>query len=125
VQLDQVEAIGAQALEAALDAAEQRLGSPVAAAPAAPVPALGEQVELAPARADGLADQLFAILVALRRIDDVQAGVERTAEEALDRAEACALVADLRAAEPEHAGVDVGLAEPATLHSAISTSPTG
>src|SRR4029453_8037170 len=95
VQLDQVEAIGAQALEAALDAAEQGLGSPVAAAPAAPVPALGEEEELVPASADGLADQLFAVLVALRRVDDVQAGVERAAEEALDRAEARALVAHL------------------------------
>src|SRR4029453_4659828 len=71
VQLDQVEAIGAQALEAALHAA-----------------------------AHGLAEQFFPVLVALRRVDDVQAGVERAAEEALDRAEARALVADLRAAEP-------------------------
>ena len=126
VELDEVEVVGAQALAAALDAGQQRLRPPVGAAPAAGVTALGEQMDVAAAPADGLADQLLAVLVALGRVDDVEAGVERAAEQALHRADAGPLVADLRAAEAEHAGHDVGPAEPATLHrSATSTSPTG
>src|SRR5207237_2665228 len=71
---------------------------------------------LAPARADGLADQDFAVVVALGRVDHVEAGVERAAEKLRDRARAGALVPDLGAAEAEHADVHVGLAELAMLH---------
>src|SRR5439155_9783710 len=92
VELDEIDVIGGQALEAALDAGEQRGRAPVGAARAAAVTALGEQVVLAPAIADGAADQDLAVLVALRRVDHVEAGVEGAAQQAPHRALAHALV---------------------------------
>src|SRR5262249_62077461 len=90
---------------------------PVRAPPAAGVPALGEQVELAPPRADRLADQAFALVVALGRVDHVEPRVEGAAEEPADGAAAHALVADLGAAEAKDARHHVGPAETALLQS--------
>src|SRR5438309_1501153 len=116
VELDQVEVIGGQALDAPLDAGEERLGPPVSPAPAAAMAALGEEVELAAPRGDGAADELLAVLVALGGVDDVEPGVEGAAQEAADSPAAHALVADLRAPEAQDAHHHVGAAEPASLH---------
>src|SRR2546425_9953760 len=108
--------MGGHPLRAALDAFERRGGPPVGAAPAAAVAALGEHVIVATARADGAADEDLAVLVALRGVHHVEAGVERAAQQAPDRALAHPLVADLRAAEAEHADHQVGGAELPSLH---------
>src|SRR6185436_20624639 len=116
MELDQVDVIRGEALQAPLDALAQRRRPPLGAPPAIAVPALGEEVVVGPARADRAPDQLLAIVVAFRRVDHVEAGVERRAQQALDRPPAHALVADLRAPEAEHAHVHVRLAEPPALH---------
>src|SRR6185436_205711 len=115
VELDEVDVVGRQALEAPLDARQQRSTPPVRARPAAGVAALGEQIELAAPRADRLADQDLAVVVALGRVDHVEPGVERTTEEPADGPAAHALIADLGATEAQHARHHVGLAEPALL----------
>ena len=116
MELDQVDVIGSEALQAPLDALPQRRRPPLAAPPALAVPALGEEVVVGPARADRASDQLLTVLVAFRRVDHVEPGVERRAQQALDGPPASALVADLRAPEAEHAHVHVRLAEPPALH---------
>src|SRR5262249_61436258 len=85
--------------------------------PAAGWPALGEQVDPPPPRADRLADQAFALVVALGRVDHVKPRVECAAEEPADGAAAHALVADLGAAEAKDARHHVGPAETALLQS--------
>jgi hypothetical protein len=119
VELDQVEVVGGEALEAPLDAGQERGGAPVPPAPAAAVAALGEEVELAAPRANGTADELFAVLVALGGVDHVEPGVERAVQEPGDSAPAHALVADLRASESENARHHVGATEPASLHVSV------
>src|SRR5262249_14147426 len=117
VELDEIDVAGRQALEASLDAGQQRTPPPVRARPAAGVAALAEQIELAAPRADRLADQDLAVVVALGRVDHVEPGVERTAEEPADGPAAHALVADLGATEAQHARHHVSPAEPALLQS--------
>src|SRR5262245_44388998 len=68
------------------------------------------------AGAERLADEALAVVVALGRVDHVQPGIERLAEQPRDGPGARILVADLGAAETEHAAHDVGAAEPALLH---------
>ena len=66
---------------------QQRRRPPVAAAPLSRVPALGEQVEVSRRRAptaSPISSSLF--VVALGGVDHVEAGVERRAEQARDRA---------------------------------------
>jgi AhpD family alkylhydroperoxidase len=116
VQLDQIEPVGAETLQASLDAREQRGRPPVSPAVAARVAALGQQVDLVPAGPEGHADQGLAVLVALGGVDHVEAGVERGAEQPGDGARARPFVADLGAAEAEDADHHVGLAEAAALH---------
>src|SRR2546421_8185690 len=65
VELDEVDVVGREAAQAALDAGEERGGPPVLAREAAGVAALGEEVALAPPPADGAADEGLAVLVTL------------------------------------------------------------
>src|SRR6185503_19619046 len=90
---------------------------PVGARPAAGVPAFREQRNVSAASPDRFADEALAVVVALRGVDHVQAGVERAAEQPRHRPRADALIADLGAAEAEHARDDVRSSEPALLHS--------
>src|SRR5262249_11547660 len=115
VELDQVEMIGAEALQTALDALEERLRPPVGA-PAGAVAALSEEVDSTPTAAHRLPDQDLAVVVALGGVDDVQAGIERAAQEARHRGARRVLIADLGAAEAEHAHDHVGVAESSPLH---------
>src|SRR5262249_55511450 len=94
--------------------------TPVVTPAGAGVPALGEEVHLVPARAEGLADEDLAVLVALGGIDHVEAVVERAAEQPLHRPEARALVTDLRAPEAEDADLHVGSTQPPLLHRSVS-----
>ena len=110
MEMDQIDPIGLQPLQAALDALEQRLGPPVGHARLFGMPALGEQMKFVAPPRHGLADQLLAVHVALGRVDHVQAGVERVAEQPGDDLGRRLLEADLRAAEAEHADLHVGLA---------------
>ena len=116
VELDQVEVVGLEATQAPLDAGEQRRRAPVRAPPAASMAALGEEVELPPPGAERPPNEDLAVLVALGRVDHVQTGIQRAPEESRDRAAAHPLVADLGAAEAEHARDHIRLAEPALLH---------
>src|SRR5438034_5282953 len=119
VELDEVDVVGGQAPQAALDAGEQWSPTPVGASPAAGVATFGEQIKLVPSSADGLADQDLAVLVALGGVDRVQTSVEGAAEQAGDGTRAHALVSDLGAAEAEHARDDVGAAETAALQRSV------
>src|SRR5207249_11223312 len=116
VELDQVEVVGLETTQAPLDAGQESGRPPVRSFPAPGVAALGEEVDLTSTGADGAPDEQLAVLVALGRVDHVEPGVERASEEPLDCAAAHALVADLGAAEAEHARDDVGPAEPASFH---------
>src|SRR5206468_8845017 len=116
VKLDEVDVVGREAAQAALDAGQEGRAPPVGARPTAGVPALREQRDLPPAGPERLADQALAVVVALRRVEHVQPGVEGAPEQPRDRARAHALVADLGAAEAEHARHDVGPAELSPLH---------
>ena len=75
--MDQVDAVGLQSQEAAHDAVEQRFFPPILDARPLRMAALGEQEILLAAIADGLPDQLLAGQIALGRVDDIQAGVQR------------------------------------------------
>ena len=86
------------------------------------MPALREEVELAPAVRDGAADQPLALEVALGRVDDVEPRIERRAEERLDRLEARPLVADLRPAEAEGETESPVFPSVRALHGGESTS---
>jgi len=103
MELHQVHPVGPQPSEAAVNAQAQSLRVPVRAGQARSVAALGEQVEVFAPVPHGLADQLLAARVALRRVDDVQPGIQRTPQQPLDRRERGILVADLRAAEAQRA----------------------
>src|SRR5262249_3607612 len=116
VELDEIDMIGGETAQAALDARQDRRAPPVGAGPAAGVPALREESNLPAARTDGLADQGLAVVVALRGIDHVQADIERAAEESRDRLRAHPLITDLGSTEPEYARHDLGPSEPALFH---------
>ena len=116
VQLHEVERVGAQALEAALDGLEDRPRPPVVAAPAGGVADLREEVELAPPSAHRASDQRLAVRVALGGVDHVQAGVEGGVQQPRGHRLAHALVADLAAAEAERGDLHVGASEPPPLH---------
>ncbi len=116
MELDEVDVIGGEPFETPLDALEQRPGAPIATPPAIAVPALGEEVIFRPPAPDRPPDQLLAGVVALRRVDHVEAGVERGAQEPRDSPLTHALVADLGSAEAEHAHVHVRLSQSPSLH---------
>src|SRR5207244_763122 len=84
--------------------------------PAARVCALGDERELSAPRAHRLAGQRLAVRVTLGSVDDVEPGIERAAEQSLDRANRHPVVADLRAAEAQHAGDHAGPTKAAPLH---------
>ena len=116
MQLDQIEHVRAEPPEAPLDAREQRGRPPVGVSVAPSVPALGEEIELPAPAADRFADELLAVLVAFGGVDHVEAGVQRAAEQPCHRAAAHSLIADLGAAETQHAHLHVGIAEPSPFH---------
>src|SRR3989442_1428067 len=80
------------------------------------VAGFGEEIELPAPRAHRLADRRLAVLVTLGGVDDVEPGIERAAEQSLDRANRHPVVADLRAAEAQHAGDHAGPTKAAPLH---------
>src|SRR5262249_8502273 len=116
VQLDEIDGVGPQPLEAALDGLQNARRAPVLVAPAAGMADLREQVELAAAAAHRATDQRLAAGIALRRVDHVQTGVERRVEEPGRDALTYAFVPDLAAAEAERGHVHVGAAETPALH---------
>ena len=75
------------------------------------VAALGEEEELLAALADRLADLDLRVDVALGRVDDVEARIERRVEQLGHRGLVGLLVADLGPAEAQHGDLHVGLAE--------------
>src|SRR5262245_25034351 len=116
MQLKHLDVVGAQAAQAAGDAALERDRTPVVAAGALVVAALGEEVDLAAPAAQRLADHGLGVAVTLGGIHDVEAGIDRVAQEAPDGGRVGALEADLGAAEAEHADLETGAAERAADH---------
>ena len=82
--------------------------------------ALGEKIIVLAPSGDCLADQLFALHIALGSIDDIEPGVQGTIQKLRDGAGFGALEADLRAAETEDSHVHVGLAELTFFHGCVS-----
>jgi hypothetical protein len=116
VELEEIDVVGAQALQAAGDAALERGRPPVVAPGALEVAALGEQVDIAAPPGDGLADERLRVAVALGGVDDVEAGLERVVEQPPHRCHLDAIEADLGPAKPQHADVQLGPPERAPDH---------
>ena len=116
MKLYQVDAVGLQSREAASDALEQRIGPPILGVRAFRVAALREEIELAAARCHGLSDQFFALKVAFRRIDEVQPGVERIAQDACHGVDGCLLKTDFGSAETKRADFHIRFAELSLFH---------
>src|SRR5580704_12656222 len=74
------------------------------------MPALREQIKLIAAACDGIADQFLAVHVAFGRVDQIQPGVERVAEQASYGFRRGSLETNLRAAEAQHADVHIRFA---------------
>src|SRR5215813_7294285 len=116
VELNEIDRVCLEPAQAPLDALEERGAPPVSAPEAPPVSALREEMKVAAAAAHRLADELFAVLVALRGVDHVETGVESAAEEPRHCTNADPLVTDLRTPEAENAHGQTGLAERPSLH---------
>jgi len=112
VKLEQIDVVGAQAREAPRDAPLERGDAPVVAPGALEVTTLGEQMDVRPSTGDRLTDEGLGVAVALRGVDDVEAGVERIVQQPTHGARLGTLEADLRAAEAEHAHPQPRPAEP-------------
>jgi hypothetical protein len=80
------------------------------------VAALCEKVEVLAAMADCLADKLFTAFVALGRVDDIQAGIERAVQQAGDRLCGSVFVAYFRASEAKHGNLHIRLAKLPFFH---------
>ncbi len=116
MKLDQVDPVGLQALQAALDALEQGIRPPILGIRSFGVPALCEEVKLIAPRPHRLADQFFTLQVALGCVDDVESGVECVAEQPGHRVDRGFLESDLGSAETQRAHIHVGLAESSLFH---------
>ncbi len=78
--------------------------------------ALGKEVALAAATINSVADEFFAIHVALGCIDDVETEIEGGVKHLFDRDSGDSLVPDLRSPEAQDAHLHVGLAELPPFH---------
>jgi hypothetical protein len=116
MQLDQVEMIGAQSLQAALDAGQQRCGPPIFDFRVFGMPALGEQVVFLAPAGRRLTDQFLALKVALCGIDDVESGIQSAIQQLGNCLHRCFLKTDLSPAKAQHAYPHVRLAQLPHFH---------
>jgi len=98
VQLHQIDVIGAQPFETALDAHQQRCRPPIANAGIVGMPAFGEQVKVLAPASHGLSDQFLALEITLGGVDDIESGVEGAVKQVGDCLRCRLLEADLSAA---------------------------
>ena len=99
VELDEIQMICFQAFETALDASEQRLGTPIGITPAAFVAAFCQEIKFVAPFPHCLADQLFAGRVTVGGVDNVNTGVDGFVQQLLDGPKGDMLIADLPTAE--------------------------
>jgi hypothetical protein len=78
------------------------------------MPAFGEKEKLSAPFADGIADRFLAALVALRCVDDVNAGVERAVQDLPDVFDVFARGA--RAAKTQYGHIHIRSAEAPLFH---------
>src|SRR5208282_1585680 len=112
VELDYIDVVGAQVLETALDAPREHRGFPVrlritqgalGRGPKRRVATFGHQDNFGAPPGNRLADQRLAIGVALGRIDQFDAGVERGVQDFIDGLLRDGLIANFGAAEAKGA----------------------
>src|ERR1043166_9518798 len=112
MQLQKVQAIRIQALQTALSTFEDgRLGPICTSLHAVGMAAFGEEIKILSAIADGLTNQLLAVVITFRGVDHVQPGVEGAVQQIGDRLSGRALIPNLRSAESENGNVHIGFTE--------------
>ncbi len=84
--------------------------------PACWMSALGKEVALAAVTLNSVADEFFAIHVALGCVDDVETEIEGGVKHLFDRDSGDSLVPDLRSPEAQDAHLHVGLAKLSPFH---------
>ncbi len=93
--------------------------------PACWMSALGKEVALAAATLNGVADEFFAIHVALGCIDDVETEVEGGVKHLFDGDSGDSLVPDLRSPEAQDAHLHFGLAKLSPFHASYINDVRG
>lgn len=117
MDLEEVEVVGLEALEGAVDLAFEHVGVPVGEIEGfAIVAALGEEEEVVAAVGEGVADEFLGAGIALGGVDDVAAGVEGLVEDEGGGLLVGFLVADFSAAEADGGDIHAGAAEGAFFH---------
>jgi hypothetical protein len=114
MELQQIYAIGLETLETAIDLFRHLFPIPVIAIHV--MTALREEKILIPAFKRNFTDFLFAVNVALGRIDHVQTSVRRAVDQLVDCFLGHAPIADLGRTVAEHGYIHPGLAENAFFH---------
>jgi hypothetical protein len=114
MQLQKIHAVRFQAYQATVNLRCHLLRIPVVAIFI--VAALGEQKVLIAPGTHRLADKLFAIDVALRRIDYIQTCVQRAIEQPAGCFKSNALVTDLGSSKAENGDIHAGFSESAFFH---------
>src|SRR4051812_25987394 len=110
--MDDVHLLRLEPLQTALDAFQDRIARPVRRAlHSSRMPAFREQEIIFSPISNRATDQFFAPVITLRRVDDVESGVERALQQLLDRLDRCFFESNFRAAKPEDADLHVCFAE--------------
>ena len=114
MQLNEIDAIRLRAAQTAFDAFQNRIVRPIFAPDPTRMPAFGKKEELVPPLANRFANRFLAALIAFRRIDDVNAGIERAVQYLSNFFKA--LACDGGSAKTEHGYVHIRSAKAALFH---------
>src|SRR5436305_7879512 len=123
MQLHQVEIVSVQASQTPLDALLQEAWTPIEQLYSGCMTALGEEVVLLAAVANGSSNQFFTLPVAFGSINDVEPSIQSFSKQAadfFDAGSAC-LAAHLITAKAEPAHLHVGLAKGTCFHLVVSS----
>ena len=120
VYLDQIDEVGLEPLEAAVDGVGHRLDGPGSIGSVVhSVAGFGGEEVLAPSVRHRFADHLLGLSVACRRVEEVDALVQRSVEQFRRLFEVrlrIGVAVDLSEAEPQPRDLESGVAETASLH---------
>src|SRR4249920_1432206 len=105
-----------QAFETALDASEQRLGTPIRITPATFVAAFRQEIKVVASFSHCLADQLFAGSVTVGGVDNVNPGGDGFSQQFLDGPNGDMFITDLPTPETENTDVHPCFAQLAIFH---------
>jgi hypothetical protein len=112
-----VETIGSQPAQTALDTFQKRSLRPIRPTlNAVRMTALCKKIIIIATITNGVPDHFFAVAVALAGVDDVKSGIERAAQEGVDGLLVGFFKTNLRRAKTKNRNTHVGLAELAQLH---------